>query len=291
MKRFIPVLVIFLSLISLFFFAYRNNLFNKKPAGLQINSIPTSKVYINGVESGTTPFNNANMKVGSYTIKLIPEDGFASSAYETKVNLLSSTSTIVYRNFAATDSDSSGYVLEFAEEPGGKSFLSVVSDPDTANLFIDGQPLGYTPASKLDLSPGEHEVSLSSPGYKPQTISVSILSGHNLIAKFKLASDTIVLTPPSPSPSVSPGPTSSPSLSPSPSSSSTLAKPYLIVKETGTGWLRVRKQPLSTADELGKVNVGTMLKYLGETTDDGWHKVEFEEGLGWVSGKYTTLVK
>ena len=65
----------------------------------------------------------------------------------------------------------------------------------------------------------------------------------------------------------------------------------MIINETGTGWLRVRKDPSASSEELGKANVGEKLKYLGDTTDTGWFKVEFESQPGYVSGRYITLVK
>jgi len=66
---------------------------------------------------------------------------------------------------------------------------------------------------------------------------------------------------------------------------------YVIIQETGTGWLRVRKEPSSSGEELGKVNVGEKLPYLGETSETGWHQVEFEGSKGWLSAKYATLIK
>ncbi|MFH1244174.1 MAG: SH3 domain-containing protein, partial [bacterium] len=103
---------------------------------------------------------------------------------------------------------------------------------------------------------------------------------------FKLASATITLTSPA---------ISSASAVPSPSAIDhqplTIDKPYVLIGETGTGWLRVRKDASGTSDELGKANTGEKLKYLGESTDLGWHQVEFEGSQGWVSGKYTTIVK
>ena len=80
--------------------------------------------------------------------------------------------------------------------------------------------------------------------------------------------------------------------SPSPVAQATdLPKPYVVIGETETGWLRVRREPSGTAEELGKANTGEKLKYLGESTDLGWHKIEFEGSVGYVSGKYVTLVK
>jgi uncharacterized protein YgiM (DUF1202 family) len=58
-----------------------------------------------------------------------------------------------------------------------------------------------------------------------------------------------------------------------------------------SGGLNVRKDASSSSDVLGKAAISEKLKYLGETTEAGWFKVEFEGSTGWVSGKYVTLVK
>ena len=171
-----------------------------------------------------------------------------------------------------------------------------MTDPDTANITLDGSPEGYSPLSRLEVTPGSHTLLLSSPGYKPLSISVNTAAGHNLIVKAKLAIDTIQLSSPppasesaSPNPSPSPSPTASasPRVSPTP----VMNKPYVLIEETGTGWLRVRSEPTATGEELGQADVGAKLKYLGETTEDGWHQVQFEGQTGWVSGRYASVVR
>jgi hypothetical protein len=270
---------------------------NKKPAGLEINTTPAATVMLNGKNVGTTPYKNNTLNAGSYTIQLVPDSTTGFTSWETKLELSPLVSTVINRTFAAAESDTSGSVLQFAKEPGGKTYISIISDPDAVNLNLDGKPSGFTPMTKVEVGPGSHSIALSSPGYKSQDMSVNTLSGYNLILNVKLAADLIAL---SASPVVSSSATPSASLAPSPSSSPLVAsssaspavsKPYVIVEETGTGWLRVRKEPSSTADELGKANTGEKLKYLGESTETGWHKVEFEKSIGWVSGKYTQLVK
>lgn len=275
------------------------DLFVKAPAGLEISSNPSSTVLINGVNRGETPFTDKNMKPGSYTIKLTPSSGENLLSYETNIDLVSKASTIISRNFATSDLDASGYTLELKEDLSGGTFLSVISDPDNINLDIDDKSSGFTPVSKFPISPGSHTVHVTSPGYLEQTLPINTVKGFNLIINFKLASQTISLTPSSPTPSPSAAASSSASLaiapSPSPSSKSTpvvtLAKPYVVVNETGTGWLRIRKEASGSSQELGKANTGEKLKYLEESTELGWFKIEFEGGVGWVSGKYVTLVK
>lgn len=272
------------------------DLFIKAPGGLEITTTPTSTVFINDENKGETPFSDKNIKPGTYTLKLVPTSGTNLLPYETKLTLISKATTIISRIFAESELDSSGYTLQLQEEPSGGTFLSVISDPDTVNVTIDDKPSGFTPLSKLAVTPGSHSLLVTSPGFLEQSLSVNTGKGYNLIVNFKLAGQTITLTPPpvatdsavaSPLPSLSPAPTS-----PKPSASATtMQKPYIEIGETETGWLRVRKDASGTSQELGKVNTGEKLKYLGESTDLGWHKVEFESSIGWVSGKYVTLVK
>lgn len=294
MKKFLMVLVASLLLGG----CTPKELFIKPPAGLEVYTNPTSTVFIDGENKGETPYINKNIKAGTYTLKLVPISGTDLSLYETKIVLIPKATTVISRNFAQSELESSGYTMQLQEDPSGGTFLSVISDPDTVNITIDDKPSGFTPLSKLSTTPGSHSLVATSPGYIEQTLSVSAGKGYNLIVNFKLASQTITLVPPPTStpsatpivPSGSPASSSTPSSTPS-TTIDTVAKPYVLIGETGTGWLRIRKEASGTSDELGKANTGEKLKYLGESTELGWHKIEFEGSVGWVSGKYVTIVK
>lgn len=53
----------------------------------------------------------------------------------------------------------------------------------------------------------------------------------------------------------------------------------------------VRSAPNTKGRILGAVIAGEELPYLGETSPDGWHLIEFKKAPGWVSGRYGRLVK
>ncbi len=59
----------------------------------------------------------------------------------------------------------------------------------------------------------------------------------------------------------------------------------VIIKETPTGWLRVRKAPGGV--EIGRVYPGE--KYLFISQDLGWYQVEFEGEEAWISGTYAEI--
>jgi len=91
-----------------------------------------------------------------------------------------------------------------------------------------------------------------------------------------------------------------PAVSPSPGSKATLtgakatptegppmAKPYVLIKETPTGWLRVRMEPSTTATEAAKVNPGEKYPLLEEK--GGWYKIRYSgDKEGWISAQYAT---
>lgn len=280
------------------------DLFVKPPAGLEINTTPASTVFLNGENKGETPYSDKNVKPGTYTLKLVPASGVNLASYETKLTLTSKASTVISRNFTQSELDASGYTLQLQEEASGGTFISVISDPDTVNVTLDDKPSGFTPLSKLAIMPGSHSLLVTSPGYLEQTLSVNAVKGYNLIVNFKLASQTITLSPPvtstvSASPSVAPASSVKPISSSSPKASpvleTTVEKPYVVVSDNAdtqaSNGLNVRKEASSSSDVLGKASIGEKLKYLSETTEAGWFKVEFEGSIGWVSGKYVTLVK
>lgn len=275
----------------LFYLAFRTGAFNKSPARLEIITNPVSKVSLNGEEVGTSNYVSDQLKKGTYRVKLTPLDSSGGLLpYETILTLDKNDSAVINHTFATSSPDSSGYTLELQKQAGKEAYLSVVTDPDNSNLNIDSTSFGYSPKNHEEISPGSHQLLISSPGYKPITASVQTLPGHSLTVTAKLAIDTIVLSPP---PTATATPTPSPEASSSPPPTSTLApiKPYAVIEETGTGWLRVRALPSSVGQELGTATVGSTLPYLGETTDDGWHKVKFEGKTGWISAKYSRLVK
>jgi hypothetical protein len=279
------------------------NLFVKKPAGLEVSTSAPATVYLADKELGTTPLKNQNIDPGTYTLRLIPQDT-SLTPYETTVELGSAASTVIFRTFGETLLDSYGYSLTLIPDKSGIATISVVSDPDTGSLTIDGVPSGFTPLSKREISPGNHEIIVGTPGFTQQKIPILATSGFNLVVNVKLKSEPINLTASTPTPSASPSASSSPSpatpnSSPQPSSPSapspSPARPYVTVTDSAdvvsAGGLNVRKEPSSNSDSLGRADIGEHLKYLGETTPAGWHKIEFEGSVGYVSAKYTTLTR
>jgi hypothetical protein len=70
------------------------------------------------------------------------------------------------------------------ESPTG--LVSISSVPYLAEVFVDGESMGYTPA-KLKLAPGKHSFRCEKSGYKPWTKDITVTAGSELTLDATLA--------------------------------------------------------------------------------------------------------
>lgn len=263
----------------------------QKKAALQVNSIPKAKVFIDGQEKQTTPYEDKDLNPGETTVRLEPETTAVSlSSWERKVKLVAGVMTIVNWEFGTTESDSAGEILtlEKSKEKEGAS-LSVISIPDSAVVRLDGEARGFTPIVLEKVTAGEREIVISANGFQDRSIKGQLITGYQLTVNVKLAKieEEIEKTAeaveeeetkeegaeatPKPKPT---GPTPTPP-----------DRPYVKIKDTPTGWLRVREKATTASEEIAKVNPGEMYPLLDE--ESGWYKIAYEEDKeGWIAGRY-----
>jgi len=285
----------------------KNRFFSRPGAGaLQVNATPKATVYIDGELKGVTPFFSDEIEAGEHLIKIVPETTIDNLiSWEGRVNLAPGIITAINRNLGTSDAESSGEILSLERiSSRNTASLTVVSIPDQAVVKINGVPEGFAPVLKENLTPGDYQVVVSSPGFEERSITAQTVAGYKLTVSVKLAQKIEGIAEATPSgeleeeeeaeeeeeeeasPSPSPSPEGSPKPSPTPPDT-----PYIRIKDTGTGWLRVRAEPSIESDELAKVDVGEMLPYLNEE-ENGWYKIEYETGEeGWVSGTFSELVE
>lgn len=290
----VAVIVLALILVGL---VVRAKFFAKPGLGaLQVSSTPKATVFIDGNQVGTTPFFDDKITPGEHTVKLVPEinkDELVS--WEGKVNFAPGIVTAINRVLGKTEAESSGEILALEKIAArDTASLAVVSIPDQAVVKINEEPKGFTPVLAERLTPGEYRVTISSPGFEEKVITAQTVAGYKLTVNVKLAQKIEGIAEATPSGELeeeeeaktSPSPKESPKPSPTPP-----PKPYVLIKDTPTGWLRVRMGPSTSATEAAKVNPGEMFPYLNEE-ENGWYKIEYEKGEeGWVSGTYAELVE
>ncbi len=240
-------------------------------AGLRVVSTPSASVFLGEKLLGRTPYDD-KLTEGDYILKLIPEGTSTTAAtWQGKVTLHSGVLTFVNRELGQTDLSSAGEILMLEKISDKDGQIAVLTNPDGAIVSLDGQEKGAAPLILRNLSGSDHDLSVSSSGFISRSIKVKTTPGYKLTANFQLA--------------VAQGnPSGSPSASTTPGAGEP-AKPYVIIKDTPTGFLRVRTEPSISATEAAQIKPGE--KYPLLDTNDGWYKIRFEDNKeGWISTQY-----
>jgi hypothetical protein len=228
-------------------------------SGVEISSVPIAKVYLNGKEMGMTPYKNNNLKTGINEVRL--DDG-AGKSWEREIKLEDNVSTVISWDFSDETNDN-GYILSM-EKDGGEGSILVNSIPGGAAVNIGGTLDGYTPIKIDNLETGNKNIVVSYPGYKSVDLIVKIVSGYQLIIDSKLKEESIEAV-----------------VNPTPTTSKTMIK----IKETETGWLRVRKSDDNNSEEIDRVKPGEEYEMISEESD--WYQIKVNETeSGWISAKY-----
>lgn len=229
----------------------------KEKSGLSILSQPSdATVFLDGQEVGKTPYEDKNLLVKDYVVKIEKDQSF----WEGKVSLIAGTLVVVNRELSKELTTSAGEILTLRKGRG----LTVISNPNSADVEVDNKPSGKTPLS-VNVSSGEHNVSVSHPGYLKRNIRAMLPSEYNLVVSVDLAiaeADlTTITTPP------------------------ITQTPQVLVKDTPTGFLRVRDKPSLSGKEIAQVKPGDTLILLEELPS--WDRVRLPDGTeGYVSSVY-----
>lgn len=291
----------------LFFSAFLSgcslNLFGQK-SGLDIVSHPQAEVLLDGQSLGKTPIIQSINKTGTYTLRMNPTDSSLGS-WETKVTLSKGYYTAVNYQFGKTPDQSSSHVLTYEKlADKSKNEITIVSNPSNVSVAIDDNPSGFSSQPLTSVTAGSHKFTFSTPGYQDKTFNAKVIDGQRLVINLQMATQAIIPTP-TPTPLATPSATLTPSLTPTPSTtaktvtplpkqasaSATLAKPYVEILSTPTGWLKVRADASVSAEELAKVNPGDRFPYR-ESTVTGWYEIQYVTGKwGFVSSQYAKLVQ
>ncbi len=137
-------------------------------------------VTVNGVERGVTPLHLTHVPKGLATITL------KRAGYHPET-----------RELRLVPGDRQTLAVKLRGLPAK---LKVVSSPEQARVFLDGNYQGKTPTTIANVAPGRHELRIERPGHAPQTQTVQLGNGEEKTATFKMESVMgrveIVTTPP-----------------------------------------------------------------------------------------------
>lgn len=236
-----------------------------KRSGVEIMSYPTAKVIINGKEMGMTPYKNTSLSPGDSEVKLIAGD----QQWQQKIKLQNNSNTVVDWEFGSQDNLSGGYVL-YMEKTGDdkRAGILVNSFPNKSSVAIDGEIKGYSPLKIDDIGVGDRQITISFPGYKSTNVFIKAINSYQFVIENKLAEEEIE--------------TDDIQLEENPTAQ---LNNSITIKETETGWLRVRESSSSAAIEVGRVKPKEKYTLLEETTE--WDKIDLGNGKsGWISAKY-----
>lgn len=250
-------------------------------AALKIDSWPRSTVFLDDKEMGQTPFNQEKMTAGELKIKLVPIGNFNNiTPWETKVKISNGVLTYVSREIGTTNEESAGYILTMEPLASNKSAeIAVVSDPDGASINLDGIDSGKTSAILKDVTSGDHTLVITSSNYADQTARIRVVAGYriNVILKLRklfFQKEAPIIRPTSDLIATN---------------SSQLIKPYVVINQTPTGFLRVRINPDPMASISGQVYPGE--KYPLQEEINNWTRIKLATMSGWVSDQYIEKVK
>lgn len=229
----------------------------KPTSGISVLSQPTdSLVYLDGQEAGKTPYENKNLPAGIYTVKIEKNQ----AAWQGKVTLTAGTVAVVNRDLAEDPTSASGEILNLNRGQG----LTIVSSPSEAEIEIDGKAFGKTPVT-IDINPGEHTILISHPNYLKRSIRADLPKNFNLTLSVDLALSEADLT--------------------TVANSVMTQTPEVYVKQTPTGFLRVRDKASLNGKEITQVKPGDTLILLEE--QGSWDRVRLSNGTeGFVSATY-----
>lgn len=260
---------IFLVLIVSFFLSGCS--LSPKRSAIEINSYPIAKVYLNSKEMGMTPYKNRTLTPGEIEIKLETNE----SSWTKKIKLQNNINTVVDWEFGKTEEESGGYIL-YLEKTGDKSNagLMAISKPSGATVILDNEIKGFSPIKINTIGEGDKHLTFSFPGYKNLDIFIKAIKGYRLVVENILAKESVLIEEKNTDNQVN-----------TENSDLVEVKPKVVIKDTETGWLKVRESSSSASKEIARVNPKEAYNLIEESKD--WYKIELNDGkMGWISTTY-----
>jgi hypothetical protein len=241
-----------------------------RKSAIEINSYPVAKVFLDGKEVGMTPYKNRSLLPQEVEVKLVTND----NEWSKKIKLQNNISTVVDWEFGKDNQSSGGYVL-YLEKTGDKNKAGIMinTTPAKSTVVIDNEVKGLSPIRISNIGEGDKHLALSFPNHKTIDIFMKSVLEYQLVVDAVLPEEKIIIEPEE---------ERRESISTEIGNISAIS---IKIKETETGWLRVRESSSSAAREVGRVTPGESYPMIDKNTD--WYKIDLGDGKnGWISASY-----
>lgn len=243
-----------------------------KKSGLEIMSYPTAKVYVNGKEMGSTPYKNLDLKPGKNEVKLVTQN----REWKKTIELQNNINTVVDWQFGDNENGDSGYVLYLEKTGDKKASLLVNTVPNKTTIKIDGEVKGVSPIKINELAEGDRQLTLFFLGYRDVNVFMKAIAGYQLVVNAKLAEEKTGINQIIETQTEASG-----------SALSIDQTEKVTVKETPTGYLKVRESNSSSSKEITRIKPGESYVLLEEEVD--WYKIDLGSSKsGWISATYAS---
>ena len=259
-----------------------------KEGVLKVQSTPTASVFLDNKHVGRTPVET-KVATGDYTIRLVPETTTqALASWQGSIKIAPEILTFVNASLAQSEFATAVETMWLEKITSKLAEVAITTNPDGATASLDGETKGITPISIPNVSAGDHSLAIASPGFLSRNMKIKTTAGYklNAVVKLSLSGEGPEEASPSPTPTDGAKPTGKTTPTPTKAASSTdPTKPYVTIKDTPTGFLRVRMEPSTSASEAARVNPGE--KYHVEDEKTGWYQIKYDgKNNGWISGQY-----
>lgn len=244
-----------------------------RKSGIEIISYPETKVYLNDKEMGLTPYKNNTLVPGEIKVKLKANNG---QEWTKTIELQNNSNTVIDWEFRDKEEESGGYLL-YLEKTGNnqKAGTMINTIPDKATISVDGEIKGMSPIKIDNILDGDRQITIAFPGYKNINVFIKAIKGYQTVIESKLAQEkTIIQEDLIVNEST-------------PSAQLNQNQAIVLIKETETGWLKVRETASSVSNEITKVKPNEKYNLLDE--QNGWFKIDLGQNKnGWISSKYAS---
>lgn len=261
-----------------------------KQGVLRVNSTPTVSIFLSNKSLGQSPYEE-KVNVGDFSLKLVPESTVTSFAtWEGSIKIAPNLLTYVNANLSESEFTSAVDILWLEKISSKVSEVAITTNPDGATVALDGQMNGITPISLTSISPGDHNLTITSPGFVTRTVKLKANARYKVNAIVKLALSPGSETQPEATPTATTSGKPTPTPTKTTTSQTAPLKPYAVVKDTPTGFLRVRLEASTSSTEAARVKPGDMFHIEDEKTS--WYQIKYEgTKLGWISAQYAEKVE